>query len=244
MKRLLVPIDGAPSKVRIDGARFHYLVHVLRAEEGEALEVFDGKGRAFDAKVLRLEPDAATLTLAAPREGTRSREWLLLQGLPKADKLELILQKTTELGVTAVLPVAMERSIVKLTPDKARERVGRWTKIVEEAARQCRRSDVPRIGEVQKLGATLAALPERTLLLVLDEEENALRLGEAFLTHATPGRPVALVIGPEGGLAREELHLLRASGALAVSLGERILRTETAGVAALAVLQHLDGAFG
>lgn len=244
MKRLLVELTGAPAEVRVSGARFHYLAHVLRAEEGEALEVFDGRGRAFDARVLKLEGDAATLTLGAPREGAKSREWLLLQGLPKADKLELILQKTTELGVTQVLPLAMERSVVKLTADKAADRVLRWKKIVEEAARQCRRSDVPAIAPVRKLPEALATLPEGTLLLVLDEEENAVRLGEAFLTHAADARPVALVIGPEGGIAREELHLLRSAGALPVSLGARILRTETAGVAALAVLQHLDGAFG
>lgn len=245
MKRLLLPIDGEPAEVRVEGDRFHYLARVLRAEEGDALEVFDGAGRSFAARVVRLEAEAALLSLGPAQKGAAGREWILLQGLPKGDKLELILQKTTELGVTVIAPVVMERSVVKLSPEKAAERLPRWSRIVEEAARQCGRSEVPRVEPLRRLAEAIEALPGGTLLLVLDEEEKSLRLGEAFLSRAEQStQAVALVIGPEGGVAREELALLRARGAVGVSLGARILRTETAGLAALAVLQHLDGGLG
>jgi len=245
VKRLLLQIDGEPSDVRVEGDRFHYLARVLRVQEGEALEVFDGAGRSFPAKVVRLEADAAQLSLGPPQKSAQRREWILLQGLPKGDKLELILQKTTELGVTVIAPVAMERSVVKLSPDKAADRLTRWSRIAEEAARQCGRSEVPRVEPLRRLPEAIGALPEQTQVFVLDEEEKSLRLGEAFLSRVQDAsQPVALVIGPEGGVARDELELLRKRGALGVSLGERILRTETAGLAALAVLQHLDGELG
>jgi 16S rRNA (uracil1498-N3)-methyltransferase len=167
----------------------------------------------------------------------------VLQGLPKGDKLEWVLQKGTELGAAAFHPVDTLRSVVRLEPRRALERTARWTKIVEEAARQCRRNDVPRVHPPASLGEAARALAPGTVLLVLDEEESAVPLGEAFRA-AGPGTPVALVVGPEGGLAREEVAALAALGARGVTLGTRILRTETAALAALAVMAHLDGELG
>ncbi|MGZ3458849.1 MAG: RsmE family RNA methyltransferase, partial [Archangium sp.] len=172
-----------------------------------------------------------------------SREVHILQGLPKGDKLEWVLQKGTELGATAFHPVAAARSVVKLEPRRAEERTTRWMKIVEEAARQCRRNDVPLVHAPRPLLEAARALAPGTTLLVLDEEESAVPLGEAFRACA-PGAPVALVVGPEGGLAREEVSALRSLGGRPVTLGRRILRTETAALAALAVMAHLDGELG
>lgn len=244
MVRLFVPLPPVPAaEVVLTGERRHYLVHVLRLVEGSTLEVFDGTGRAFDARVLSVDAQQVRLGLGPARTAPPRRAVSVLQGLPKGDKLEWVLQKGTELGAAAFYPVATARSVVKLEPKRAEERTARWTKIVEEAARQCRRNDVPRVHTPGPLLEAARSLTPGTLLLVLDEEETAVPLGEAFRSCA-PHTPVALVIGPEGGLAREEVSGLVALGARGVSLGSLILRTETAALAALAVMAHLDGELG
>ncbi len=244
MVRLFVPVpETPPTEVVLTGDRRHYLLHVLRLAEGASLEVFDGTGRAFEARVVRVDAQEVHLSLGPPRSAPPRRAVSVLQGLPKGDKLEWVLQKGTELGAAAFYPVATARSVVKLEPRRAEERTARWNKIVEEAARQCRRNDVPRVHAPQPLLEAARALSPGTTLLVLDEEETAVPLGEAFRACA-PGAPVALVVGPEGGLAREEVAALTTLGARGVSLGARILRTETAALAALAVMAHLDGELG
>lgn len=244
MVRLFVPVpENPPAEVSLSGDRRHYLLHVLRLGEGASLEVFDGTGRAFDARVAHVDAQEVRLSLGAARTMPPRRAVSVLQGLPKGDKLEWVLQKGTELGADAFYPVATERSVVKLEPRRAEERTARWTKIVEEAARQCRRNDVPRVHAPRPLLEAARSLAPGTALLVLDEEESAVPLSEAFRACA-PNAPVALVVGPEGGLAREEVSALVALGARGVTLGSRILRTETAALAALAVMAHLDGKLG
>lgn len=244
MVRLFAPIpDPAPAEVALTGDRRHYVVHVLRLGEGDALEVFDGKGRAFSGQVTGVDAEAVRVRLGDMRRAPARRSVSVLQGLPKGDKMEWVLQKGTELGAAAFLPVDTVRSVVKLEPRRAQERTSRWTKIVEEAARQCRRDDVPTVDLPRTLTEAARALAPGTVVLVLDEEESAVPLGEAFRA-AGAGTPVALVVGPEGGLAREEVEALKALGARPVTLGSRILRTETAALAALAVMMHLDGELG
>ncbi|MFP2910393.1 RsmE family RNA methyltransferase, partial [Pyxidicoccus sp. 3LFB2] len=146
MVRLFVPLpEPAPTDVELTGERRHYLLHVLRLGPGDALEVFDGQGRAFEARVASVGEEAVRVSLGTARVAPPRRAVGVLQGLPKGDKLELVLQKGTELGATAFYPVATARSVVKLEPKRAEERTARWTKIVEEASRQCRRDDVPRV---------------------------------------------------------------------------------------------------
>jgi 16S rRNA (uracil1498-N3)-methyltransferase len=246
--RLFVPLPAgaAPAELPLEAERCHYLVHVLRLGEGDTLEVFDGAGRAFEARVVQASAQAVLLALGPPRAAPARRAASVLQGLPKGDKLELVLQKGTELGAAAFYPVATRRSLVKLDAlgdKRAGSKTARWQKIAEEAARQCGRSDVPRVHAPQPLLEAARALPAGTQLLVLDEEERALPLGEAF-RQLPREAPVALVVGPEGGLAREEVQALQALGARPVTLGRLVLRTETAALAALAVMAHLDGELG
>ncbi len=240
--RLLVPGAGqAASPLRVEGEAFHHL-RVLRVAVGDRLEVFDGQGQAFAAEVLSVEADAALLRLGHPRTEAKARHVSLVQALPKADKLEFILQKGTELGAHAFFPAASERAVVRLTAASAEARRARWQRIVEEAARQCGRLDVPAVHPVRGLLDAVRALAPTTRVLVLDEEEKGLRLTQAAAEDA--GAPLALVIGPEGGLSRPEVEALHALGGVSVSLGPLVLRTETAGLAALAVLRHTDGLLG
>ncbi len=241
MKRLHWP-QAAPGALRVDGAAFHHLVRVLRVGVGEAVELFDGKGAAFSAVVESLGAEALELRVgAAVAQGQRAPPAYLLQGLPKADKLDWVLQKATELGVDGVFPVEAQRSVAKL-PRGADAKLARWQKIVDEAARQCGSAAVPTVGTPAPLDDVLRSLPPSTLVLVLDEEEQHLRLGAALTGKLE--QPVALAVGPEGGWSREELAVARAAGAVGVTLGKRILRTETAGLAGLAVLRHLQGLLG
>jgi 16S rRNA (uracil1498-N3)-methyltransferase len=244
MVRLLVASAAdASGQVAVTGPRLHHLRAVLRLREGDALEVFDGRGGAYDAKVARLGADEALLSLGPRREAPARRRISVVQGLPKGEKLELVIQKGTELGAAAFAPAFAARSVVKLDGPRAQERTRRWQAIAEEAARQCGRADVPVVHPPRPLVEAVRALgPAR--VLVLDEEEKSALLGEAH-EMAAPEDALALVVGPEGGLSREEVAALVASaGAIPVSLGPLVLRTETAALAALAVLRHLDGELG
>ncbi|MFO0597901.1 MAG: 16S rRNA (uracil(1498)-N(3))-methyltransferase [Myxococcaceae bacterium] len=240
MIRLLVPGAHA-GEVSIDGERHHYLTRVLRLAAGDELEVFDGRGQRFAARLVEVTESSARLTLEHGVAERPSRAVVIVQGLPKAEKLELVLQKATELGAAAIAPVSCERSVVKVS-GKEEAKLTRWRRIVEEAARQCRRSDVPEVMEVATLAERAAVLAKTHVVLVLDEEERAVPLSDAV--RAAGERPLALVIGPEGGLSRAELERLISLGAKGVTLGSLILRTETAALAALAVIRHLDGALG
>lgn len=244
MNRLHVPASalGGPD-VTVTGAAASYLHAVLRLRPGEPLEIFDGEGHVYASRIVRYDGDDAVLAVG-PREdrpfgGVRVT---LAQGLPKGDKFELIIQKAVELGVTGIVPVACERSVVRLDPKKATERVARWQKIADEAARQCGRAQMAAIDAVQPFAAFVQRprqAGEKRLLL--DEEERTHRLREE-LTDPTAHH--VLLVGPEGGLSRDEVVTAKRFGFVPITLGPRILRTETVGLAVLSIAQHVLGDLG
>lgn len=245
MVRLFYPLpDEPPTQIRLEGARFHHLVHVLRLVAGDELEVFDGRGRSFASRVIAVERASAAVSLGPPVEASRGRRVTLVQSLPKSEKMEWIIQKATELGAGAIAPVQSARSVVKLSGSKAEQRVQRWQTIAEEAARQSGRSDVPEILPIEQLETRIRDMATRARCFVLDEEEQEISLAQAFSPALSDRSSIALVIGPEGGFDRREIESLVQFGAIPVTLGERKLRTETASLAALAVILHLDGHLG
>jgi 16S rRNA (uracil1498-N3)-methyltransferase len=166
----------------------------------------------------------------------------LAQALAKGEKLDLVVQKATELGVARIVPLAAERSVVRLDDDRAERRAGRLRRIAQEAARQCGRSDVPPVDAprtLSGLGALLQADPGRRGLL-LDPEERTMRLAQA----ARGASHLLIAVGPEGGFSPAERAQAVAAGFVPVALGRLVLRTETAGIAALAIVQHLAGELG
>lgn len=244
MRRLLVPRAqiGADQAV-VEGDALHYLARVLRLEVGDALEIFDGEGRAWEGRIDALETERAIVRLGAERSVPTAPPITLAQGLAKGDKLDLVVQKGTELGAARIVPLRLARSIVRLEGAKAVERTRRWQRIADEAARQSGRADVPVVEEPTDLAAFLDGARARgERIAVLWEEERGLRLGAFVASHLDV--PLALVIGPEGGLTEGEVATIRAAGGVAVGLGPRILRTETAGLAALSVVLHLAGELG
>ncbi|MFN0063603.1 MAG: RsmE family RNA methyltransferase [Myxococcaceae bacterium] len=245
MKRLFVPIapGTTPKDWVLEGDAFHYVARVLRANVGDTLEVFDGHGRSFPARVSAADPTRLSLILDTPTQSQPGREVFVVQGLPKGERLDDVLQKGTELGAAGFLPFSAERSVVQLKGDRAQTRHVRWMRIVTEAAKQCRRADVPAVHPVQTLSLAIDTLPPQTQIWVLDEEETTRSLASVVRVLRAE-QPLALVVGPEGGLTRSEVGLLVGRGAQTLTLGGTILRTETAAAAVLAVMGYVDGRWG
>ncbi len=244
MHRLHVPrseIRGG--RAIVSGESLAYLREVLRLRPGDPIEVFDGEGRVYRSRVERWVEDGAELSVSAAEErpfaGVRIT---LAQGLPKGDKLELIVQKSVELGATRVVPVACQRSVVKLDQRRAAERVTRWQRIADEAARQCGRADTMAVGPVESFDAVVTRpRGPREVRLILDEEERARRLRVALVDREASH---VVLVGPEGGFARDEVEAAKLHGFAPVTLGPRILRTETVALAVLAVAQFTLGDLG
>ena len=234
MARFFVdPAAIADGFVTLEGGDAHHAATVLRLQPGAAVTVLDGRGRVLATLVEAVEKKRLTLRVTGEAQATAPPVPVTLyQALPKGDKLELVIQKATELGVARIVPVAAARSIMKVEPAKADAKRARWTAIAREAAEQSERATVPAIEAPVPLAA-LAFAPG-CAAFVLAEREDGLTLPRAL--PAAPPAGLALLVGPEGGWTPEELAALAAKGATAVSLGPRILRTETAGLAALAMV--------
>ncbi len=243
MHRCWLDTDTPPTAhalVTLNAEESAHIARVLRMRVGDAVQLI-AADTLHEAMIETIDEKAATLrvgqALPSPECAVRIT---LMQGLPKLDKLELIVQKATELGVWDVLPVEMERSVARLD-GKEEKKAERLRRIALEAAKQSGRAHVPAIHAGRRLSDVLTTLAQGyDALLVAWEEEQALRLGEAVAALRAE-RPalatIALVIGPEGGISEKEIDRLKAEGARCVTLGRRVLRTETAGLCALAVVQ-------
>lgn len=212
----------------------HYLAEVLRLGPGAEVEVFDGRGGRYAG---RLEEGLETVALGRREEArARGAELSLLFALAKGEKMDLVVQKATELGAARIVPFAAERSVVRLEGERAEERARRWRKIAGEAARQCGRADVPEVAAPLSLRDALAGLPPGTVSFAFHPGGAPLRGIDVGAAQA-----VAAVVGPEGGLTDAELAGCRAAGALLASLGPRVLRAETAAIVAVVLLQARFG---
>jgi len=238
--RLFVPPEQLAQgpRLKLSDEQARYLGGVLRLRPGAELEVFDGGGRRFRAVL-----GAGALEIGAAMAEDRSgADVVLVQALAKGEKMDLVVQKATELGATRIVPLAADRAVVRLEASRSAARAERWRRIAQEASRQCGRADVPGIDAPvgwPEVFSLLAADPERRPLL-LDPEAKDLRLGAA--ARGVPR--LLLAVGPEGGFSAAEKAEALAKGFVAAGLGSRVLRTETAGLAALAVVLHVHGELG
>jgi 16S rRNA (uracil1498-N3)-methyltransferase len=220
---------GAGSVVQVTGDEARHAITVARVRVGERISVSDGDGLMAAGVVSAIEPGVVTVEVeAAERHPAPSPELWLAQALAKGDRDELAIQAATELGVSGVIPWTAERSISRWEGAKAAKGRERWASIVREATKQSIRSRVPGVEPIATT-AMLAKLPGRILVL---EPDATTRLTEVPLDDAR----ITLVVGPEGGIAPRELEALSEAGATLVRLGPEVLRTSTAGPAALAVL--------
>ena len=234
MQRLFIPPEQlTPPRVQLTDEQARYLTAVLRLEAGAELEVFDGRGARFRAFI---EQGFLRLGEPLPQQAARGVDVVLVQALAKGEKMDLVVQKATELGATRVMPLAAERAVVRL--ERGSAKVTRWRRVAQEAARQCGRADVPQVDEPCGWDDVFALLPDRRGLLLVPEATA--RLGEA----ARGSSRLLLAVGPEGGFSPEEQARAAAAGMVAAGLGPLVLRTETAGLAALSVVLHVHGELG
>lgn len=222
----------------IDGADARHIGGALRMAVGETLTLCDGNGTDYAATITAIGKDTVTVSVdgAAPNATEPTLAVTLYMGMPKGDKLEFVIQKAVELGVTAVVPVVTARSIVRVSGKDAEKKQVRLQRIAAEAAGQCGRGIIPTVYAPIDFKSALARLKEERVLLCYEGG------GAPIGTLVTPDdTAVSLVIGPEGGFAPEEVEAIKALGGQIATLGPRILRCETAPIAALAVLMEKSG---
>ena len=226
-------------RICIVGGDVNHIGHVLRMKTGEKIRISDQSGRSYFCRILEITEEEVWAQIEDTDEmGTEfSHKVYLFQGLPKSDKMELIIQKAVELGVYEIIPVAMKNCVVKLDEKKAANKVKRWQAIAESAAKQSKRTVIPEVKMPMSYKEAVAYAKKLDVKLVPYENEHGMAGTKAAMEQIKKGESIAVFIGPEGGFAPEEIALVQDEMQL-ISLGKRILRTETAGIAALAILGY------
>ncbi|TCP53310.1 16S rRNA (uracil1498-N3)-methyltransferase [Tumebacillus sp. BK434] len=246
MQRYFVEPEGIQGdRVTITGDDVKHIVRVMRMEPGDEVIVCDGVGHAYRVELTGLGSEQVTGRIAERLAGTSEArvKITLAQGLPKGDKMDLIVQKGTEAGISRFLPVEMARCIVQYDNKKEQKRRERWQKIAKEAAEQAHRTIIPSVGVGMTFKQLLNHLDGFDLVIVPYEGEKARGLRDVLQEHGQPEH-ICVVIGPEGGIADGEIEAALAAGAIPVTLGPRIMRTETAGLVAAACICYQFGEMG
>ena len=225
-------------RVRLDAASSHYLARVLRVVTGQALVLFNGDGHDYAAEVESAAKSGVEALVSArlPARAESPLRTTLVQALARGERMDFAMQKATELGVTAIQPLATARTEVRIKPDKLQARMSHWQKVIISACEQCGRARLPQLFEPLGL-ADWAMQSGQDLRVVLAPG------AEQSLAALQPVAGIQILVGPEGGFEDTELDFLHRTGVQAVAMGPRILRTETAGATALAILQATMGDF-
>ncbi|KGF80836.1 16S rRNA methyltransferase [Massilia sp. JS1662] len=234
MPRFYCPQPLIPgSVVDLPEAVAHHL-HVVRQQSGDELVLFNGEGGQARARLVEIGKRRASAEVVALDAVDVELPFrvTLAQGLPEGSKMDWIVEKAVELGAAGVIPLAAQRSVVRLSGDRADKRLAHWQAVVVSASEQCGRNRLADVAPVQDVNRWLADSGTGTRILLSPRADASL----AQWVRATPPRDVTLLVGPEGGFTDHEEDAARAAGALALSMGPRVLRTETAGLAALAIL--------
>ncbi|MGF0031948.1 16S rRNA (uracil(1498)-N(3))-methyltransferase [Bariatricus sp. SGI.154] len=240
----VTPSQVKEKKIYIEGSDVNHMKNVLRMRIGEELVVSDGNNLQYRCAVEGYEEGIAVLEILEelPVDTELPSCIYLFQGLPKQDKMELIVQKAVELGACQIVPVATKRAVVKLDEKKAAKKVERWQQIAESAAKQAGRGVIPEVARVMSYKEALKCAEGLDVVLIPYELAEGMEETRKVIEAIRPGQSVGIFIGPEGGFEKEEVELAMEYGAKAITLGKRILRTETAGLTTLSVLMfHLEG---
>lgn len=232
-----IPVHGV---FTLPPEQAHHILHVLRLTVGETVTLFDGRGTEYEATLDRVARSGISVKVGEARRVSRESPIAvaLAQGISSGERMDYTIQKAVELGIFEIQPIAAERSVVRLATERAVRRVAHWQAIAAAACEQCGRNVVPRVLPVESLSRWLASLPSGALRLTLSPDGAMTLRGMSEV----PAR-VVLLVGPEGGLSPAERLDAQNAGFVGVRLGPRVLRTETAAVAALAAMQTLWGDF-
>ena len=228
--------------VTIEGEDVNHIKNVLRLTVGDSITVSDGSSRDYECVIASIS-DVVTADIVDIHDCNAELpvKLRLFQGVPKADKFELIIQKAVELGAAEIIPVMMERTVVKLDDKKQDKKLERYRKIAEAAAKQSRRGIIPEVSSYISFKNAVKTLTEaddkvKRMILVPYESAEGMDYARNIIASAGEYDEIDIFIGPEGGFADSEIELAKQSGASIISLGNRILRTETAGLAILSIL--------
>ena len=230
-------------RLYVEGADVNHIKNVLRMKHGDQVMVSDGEGMQYLCTLEAFESGLVWFEIVDAWKENRElpSKLYLFQGLPKSDKMELIIQKATELGVYELIPAVTGRTVVKLDEKKAQKKTARWNAIAESAAKQSGRSRIPQVREIMTFSEALAYAGDLDVLLIPYEKAEGMDATRQAVEGIRPGQSVGIFIGPEGGFEEAEVEQAMACGALPVTLGRRILRTETAGFVVLSMLlYHLE----
>ena len=246
MRRFFVPPESfGGDSVIIAGDLFRHLAKVLRLKNGATVLLADGKGKEFAGTIRTIGKESLVVAIqeafVAPAF-ENGPPITLYQGLPKGDKMDFIVQKSTELGIAEIVPFRADRSVPRIKKGEEDDKLARWQRIALEASRQSGRASVPTVSFAGRV-EDVVRLSGHTVRLLLWEEEQDNRLKGTLAGLPLP-ETIAIMVGPEGGLSAEEVARAREGGFIPVSLGKRIVRTETASLVVLAILQFYWGDLG
>ncbi len=239
MHTFYVPSIGPNADtVEISDLEHHHLRNVLRVKKNDIIQIIDGKGGVYTAKVNRISVESTTVQITEQTPAVRTSEkkspvFMLCQGIPKNDKMELILQKTTELGVSKIVPMITERTLQK----PSENRLKRWNRIVISATKQCKSLWLPELQQVRDFDACINTIATETLSLILWEKEKKHHISHVFKSNTNP-ESLAFFVGPEGGFTENEVQDAVNRGCIPVTIGSNTLRTETAAIAVTAIAAY------
>lgn len=227
--------------IHIQGSDVNHIKNVLRMKVGEEILISSGDKLEYTCCIESLEEEEVLAKiLYAEEPGLElSSKVYLFQGLPKSDKMELIIQKAVELGAYEIIPVNTKRSVVKLDAKKEASKLKRWQAIAESAAKQSKRMIVPQVTPVKTFAEALNYANQLDIRLIPYELARGMMETRQILEGIQPGQSIGIFIGPEGGFEEKEVELAREHGVKPITLGKRILRTETAGMTVLSILMYL-----
>lgn len=244
MHRFFVPPEQIEKHhIHITGSDVNHIKNVLRMKNEEQILISDGENHEYTCYIERMDKEEILAHVMYVQEAglELASKIYLFQGLPKSDKMELIIQKAVELGVYEVIPVATSRAVVKLDEKKARKKTERWQQIAESAAKQSKRMRIPEVHAVCSYREALEYAQKCDVKLIPYELAEGMAETKRIIGEIQPGQSIAIFIGPEGGFSEEEIAKAMEQDTIPITLGKRILRTETAGLAILSILMyHLE----
>lgn len=227
--------------ILVTGSDVNHIKNVLRMKIGEEILISDGNDKEYVCSILNMDDEkveAKILDINGPGRELPIKVYLF-QGLPKGDKMETVIQKMVELGVYGIVPVSTKRSIVKLDAKKAANKVKRWNTISESAAKQSKRGIIPRVNDVYTFKQAIDMAKELDMIIMPYEEADDMEKTRNIIRGLKKDTSVGIFIGPEGGFAKEEVNAVMEENGTPITLGKRILRTETAGMAIMSVIMFM-----